>query len=83
MMDVSADDGDWRLAVRKVMRLPAAMGKIRVGLVGLGYDGTTVIYSERGEDNIRGGTSHWRAVWPRRSCRMNTSTAYTGRAPAI
>ncbi|WP_233995684.1 S9 family peptidase [Erythrobacter sp. SD-21] len=55
-LDVSYTDGDWELK--------SGSGDIivqgrehngRVGLVGLGYDGTTVIYSGRDEDNI----AHW------------------------
>ena len=53
MMDVSADDGDWRLAGPQGDVIASGNERNgRVGLVGLGYDGTTVIYSERDEDNI-------------------------------
>lgn len=51
-MDVSADDGDWKLSgsdgsVIASGNEPGA----RVGLIGLGYDGMSVIYSTRDGDN--------------------------------
>ncbi|HCY02255.1 MAG TPA: S9 family peptidase, partial [Erythrobacter sp.] len=42
MMDVSADDGDWRLAGPQGDVIASGNERNgRVGLVGLGYDGTT------------------------------------------
>lgn len=52
-IDVSADDGSWDLSGPQGDILVSGNERNgRVGLVGLGYDGTTVIYSERDEDNI-------------------------------
>ena len=55
-LDLSYTDGSWELksGTNEVIAKGTEHGG-RVGLVGLGYDGTTVIYSVRDEDNI----AHW------------------------
>ena len=52
-LDVSYDDGDWKLSGPQGDVI-ASGNEVngRVGLVGLGYGGDTVIYSARDEDNI-------------------------------
>ena len=58
-LDVNRTDGDWELksGSNEVIAKGTEQGG-RVGLVGLGYDGTSVIYSARDEDNI----AHWYEV---------------------
>ena len=52
-LDVSVTDGDWVLRGPSNALIASGNEKNgRVGLVGLGYDGTTVIFSTRDEDNI-------------------------------
>lgn len=58
-LDVSRNDGDWKL--RNASNEVIASGNEqngRVGLVGLDYDGTSVIYSARDAENI----ARWRKV---------------------
>ena len=55
-LDVSRTDGDWKLkAGQNAVIASGNEVNGRVGLVGLGYNGDTVIYSARDEDNI----AHW------------------------
>lgn len=52
-LDVSNSDGDWKLTAGNGETIIAGNERNgRVGLIGLGYDGTTVIYSERDADNF-------------------------------
>ncbi len=52
-LDVSYIDGDWKLKSGTDDVIASGNQRNgRVGLVGLGYDGTSVIYSERDEENI-------------------------------
>ena len=52
-LDVSYFDGDWELKSATGDIIARGTEKNgRVGLLGFGYDGTTVIYSARDEDNI-------------------------------
>ena len=52
-IDVSSEDGDWKLSGPQGDVIASGNERnARVGLVGLGYDGTSVIYSERDDDNV-------------------------------
>jgi len=52
-MDVSADNGDWKLSGPQGDMIASGNERnARVGMVGLGYDGTTVIYSTRDDENF-------------------------------
>lgn len=52
-MDVSADNGDWQLQGPNGDILASGNERnARVGLLGLGYNGDTIIYSARDDDNI-------------------------------
>lgn len=58
-LDVSQYDGQWQLRGQNGIKLASGTERNgRAWLVGLGYDGTTVIYGERDADNI----SHWYEV---------------------
>ncbi|MFK4004213.1 alpha/beta hydrolase family protein [Qipengyuania sp. NPDC077563] len=51
-LDVSLKDGDWVLKANDTIIAQGNERNGRVGLVGLGYDGRSVIYSARDEENI-------------------------------
>lgn len=58
-MDVSLRDGDWKLRGPDGSVIASGNEKnAHVGLVGLGYEGKTIIYSERNAENI----SRWYAI---------------------
>lgn len=53
-MDVSADDGDWQLQGPGGNVIASGNERNgRVGLIGLGFNGDTIIYSTRDDDNFR------------------------------
>lgn len=52
-IDVSVENGDWKLSGPQGDVIASGNEpNARVGIVGLGYDGTTVIYSTRDEENF-------------------------------